>query len=189
MISQFYTIEDFPQKDTVCFQLWSAKGFSRGSVFKNPTAVQKTWVQFLGQKDPLEEETAAHAGVLPWRILWIVKPGRLQSTGLQSVRHDWSDWANTAVTRSTNILNVYVHESVFQTELKNKYACRLLDSSHPGWCVMVPHCGFDLPLILPSIFNSISVFSRVSSSHQMAKALEFQLQHQSFQWIPRTDLL
>ena len=21
---------------------------------------------------------------------------------------------------------------------------RLLDSSHPAWCVMVPHCGFDL---------------------------------------------
>ena len=29
----------------------------------------------------------------------------------------------------------------------------------------------------------------VSSSHQVAKVLEFQLQHQSFQWIPRTDLL
>ena len=30
---------------------------------------------------------------------------------------------------------------------------------------------------------------RVSSSHQVAKVLEFQLQHQSFQWIFRTDLL
>ena len=29
----------------------------------------------------------------------------------------------------------------------------------------------------------------VSSSHQVAKVLEFQLQHQSFQWIFRTDLL
>ena len=29
----------------------------------------------------------------------------------------------------------------------------------------------------------------VSSLHQMAKLLEFQLQHQSFQWTPRTDLL
>ena len=29
----------------------------------------------------------------------------------------------------------------------------------------------------------------VSSSHQMAKGLEFQLQHQSFQWIFRTDFL
>ena len=29
----------------------------------------------------------------------------------------------------------------------------------------------------------------VSSSHRVAKVLEFQLQHQSFQWTPRTDLL
>ena len=29
----------------------------------------------------------------------------------------------------------------------------------------------------------------VNSSHEVAKVLEFQLQHQSFQWTPRTDLL
>ena len=34
-----------------------------------------------------------------------------------------------------------------------------------------------------------SLFKWVSSSHQMAKILEFQLQHQSFQWTLRTDLL
>ena len=45
-------------------------------------------------------------------------------------------------------------------------------------------------LLLPSIFPSIRVFSnRVSYSHQVAKVLEFQLQHQSFQWIFRTDFL
>ena len=32
-------------------------------------------------------------------------------------------------------------------------------------------------------------FQWVSSSHQVAKVLEFQLQHQSFQWIFRTDFL
>ena len=35
-------------------------------------------------------------------------------------------------------------------------------------------------LLLPSIFPSIRV-----SSHQVAKVLEFQLQHQSFQWTPK----
>ena len=47
------------------------------------------------------------------------------------------------------------------------------------------------PLLLPpSIFPSIRVFCQwVSSSHQMVKVLEFQLQHQSFQWTPRTDFL
>ena len=33
------------------------------------------------------------------------------------------------------------------------------------------------------------LFQWVSSSHQMAKVLEFQLQHQSFQWIFRTEFL
>ena len=33
------------------------------------------------------------------------------------------------------------------------------------------------------------LFQWVTSSHQVAKVLEFQLQHQSFQWTPRTDLL
>ena len=33
------------------------------------------------------------------------------------------------------------------------------------------------------------LFKWVSSSHQVAKILEFQLQNQSYQWIPRTDLL
>ena len=33
------------------------------------------------------------------------------------------------------------------------------------------------------------LFQWVNSSHEVAKVLEFQLQHQSFQWTPRTDLL
>ena len=33
------------------------------------------------------------------------------------------------------------------------------------------------------------LFQWVSSSHQVAKVLEFQLQYQSFQWTPTTDLL
>ena len=33
------------------------------------------------------------------------------------------------------------------------------------------------------------LFQWVSSLHQVAKVLEFQLQHQCFQWTPRTELL
>ena len=33
------------------------------------------------------------------------------------------------------------------------------------------------------------LFQWVNSLHEVAKVLEFQLQHQSFQWIPGTDLL
>ena len=45
-------------------------------------------------------------------------------------------------------------------------------------------------LLSPSIFPSIRVFSNESAlPYQVAKVLEFQLQHQSFQRTPRTDLL
>ena len=50
------------------------------------------------------------------------------------------------------------------------------------------------PLLSPSppalnLSQHQGFFQWVSSSHQVAKVLEFQLQHQSFQWTPRTDLL
>ena len=50
------------------------------------------------------------------------------------------------------------------------------------------------PLSSPSplIFNLSQhqgLFQCVSSSHQVAKGLELQLQHQSFQWISRSDCL
>ena len=31
---------------------------------------QETQVQFLGQEDPLEKETATHSSILAWRIPW-----------------------------------------------------------------------------------------------------------------------
>ena len=30
--------------------------------------MQKTWVQYLGQEDPLEEGMATHSSILAWRI-------------------------------------------------------------------------------------------------------------------------
>ena len=42
-------------------------------------------------------------------------------------------------------------------------------------------------LLLPSIFPRISFFQWVGSLHEVAKVLELQLQHQSFQWIVKVD--
>ena len=36
----------------------------------------------------LEEGMATHSSILDWRILWMEEPGRLQSIGLQRVKHD-----------------------------------------------------------------------------------------------------
>ena len=45
-------------------------------------------VQSLGWEDPLEKGMATHSSILAWRIPWTEEPGRLQSMGLQRVRHD-----------------------------------------------------------------------------------------------------
>ena len=44
---------------------------------KNLLAMQETWVQSLGQEDPLS--------ILAWRTPWTEEPGGLQSKGLQRV--------------------------------------------------------------------------------------------------------
>ena len=83
-----------------------------------------------------------------------------------------------------------------------------MDCSIPGFPVLhcLPefaqihsHCANDaiqpfhllmLPLFLPSIFPSTRVFSSESVfSHQVAKILELQHQHQTFYWISRSDFL
>ena len=46
--------------------------------------MQETWVQSLGQEDPLEKETAAHSSILAWEIPWTEEPGGLQSMRSQS---------------------------------------------------------------------------------------------------------
>ena len=55
---------------------------------KNLLAIQETWVQFLGQKDPLEKEMATHSSSLAWKSPWTEEPGRLQSMGSLRVGHD-----------------------------------------------------------------------------------------------------
>ena len=58
-------------------------GIPGGLAMENLFAVQKTWVQSLGQEDPLEKEKAIHSSILTWEIPRTEEPGRLQSLGLQ----------------------------------------------------------------------------------------------------------
>ena len=55
---------------------------------KNLPAVQETWVQSLGQEDPLEKGMATHSSILAWKIPWTKEFGGLQSMGLLRVRND-----------------------------------------------------------------------------------------------------
>ena len=47
-------------------------GFPVAQLVKNISALQETWVQFLGWIDPLEKGKAAHSRILAWRIPWTV---------------------------------------------------------------------------------------------------------------------
>ena len=63
---------------------------------------------------------------------------------------------------------------------------------HAHWVSDAIYPSHPLSFPSPPTFNLSQhqgLFQWVSSSHQVAKVLEFQLQHQSFQWIFKTDLL
>ena len=49
---------------------------------KNVPAMKKTWVQSLGQEDPLEDGMANPSSILAWRIPWTEEPGGYSSWGL-----------------------------------------------------------------------------------------------------------
>ena len=71
--------------------------------------------------------------------------------------------------------------------------CQLLEftQTHVHWVVDTIQPSY--PLLSPAPALNLSqhqgVFKWASSLHQVAKVLEYQLKHQSFQWTLKTDLL
>ena len=104
---------------------------------------------------------------------------------------------STCIILSDQISRSVVSDSLRPHELQyTRPPCPLLTPGvHPNPCPLSWWC-------CPTISSSVvpfppalnlsqhqGLFKWVSSSHQVAKVLEFQLQHQSFQWTPRTDIL
>ena len=54
----------------------------------NILLAMQTWVQSLGQENPLEKVMATHSSILAWRIPWKGEAGGLQSIESHRVRHD-----------------------------------------------------------------------------------------------------
>ena len=84
-------LSDWTELSLFLWMVKTLRDFPNSSVVKNPPAVQemqKTRVQSLVWEDTLEEGIANHSSILAWKILWTEEPGRLQSKGLQRVRHD-----------------------------------------------------------------------------------------------------
>ena len=68
--------------------LGHTRDFPVAQIVKNLPAMQETWVQSLGQEDPLEKEMAIHSSILAWRIPWTEESGGLQAMGSQRVGHN-----------------------------------------------------------------------------------------------------
>ena len=162
----------------------------------------ETWVRFLGLEDPLEKEMAIHSSTLAGKIPWMEEPDRLQSMGSQRVGHDWATSLSLwCLSRGTKIPHAPLLS--FSCSVVSNSICSMLGfpilhylpelvQTHVHW-VGDSIQPFD-PLFLPSLpAFSFSlhqdIFQWISSSHQVAKVLELQLQHQSFQWISRIGFL
>ena len=145
---------------------------------KNLSAMQETRVWLLGQEDPLDKEMAPHFSILAWRIPWTEESGGLQSIGFSSVAQSCLTLCDP-MNRSTPGLPVH-HQLPEFTQTHVHWVSHAIQPSHP------------LSSPSPPAFNLSQhqgLFKWVSSSHQVAKILEFQLQHQSFQWTSKTDFL
>ena len=55
---------------------------------KESACMKETWIQSLGQEDPLEKEMAIHFSTIAWKTPWTEEPGRVQSMGSQRVGCD-----------------------------------------------------------------------------------------------------
>ena len=130
---------------------------------------------------------ATHSNILAWEILWTEEPGRLQSMESPRVGCGFS---SVHVSRSVMSVSVTPWTEACQASLsiiKSQSLLKLIhwvsDAIQPSWPLLSPSSpSFNLS-------QHQGLCKWVSSSHQVAKVLEFQLQHQSFQWIFRTNFL
>ena len=88
-------------------------------------------------------------------------------------------WLCNPMNRSTPGLPVY-HQLPESTQTHVHWVGDTIQPSHPLTSPSPPALNCS---------QHQGLFQWVSSSHHVAKVLEFQLQHQSFQWITRTDFL
>ena len=162
---------------------------------------------------------ATHSSILAWRIPWTEESAGLQSMGLQKCQ-SWLKRLSTYHALHTKLWDIQGKikgtRCCSSFRLVSSVAQVVSDSLRPHEPQHIrPPCPSPTPRVYlnscplspwchPTISSSIVPFSSqlhlsqhqvlfkwVSSSHQVAKVLEFQLQnqHQSLRWIFSTDLL
>ena len=167
---------------------------------KNLPAMWETWVWSLGWEDPLEKVKATHSSIYVYYVMFI--PSILFFLKLKN-----SSFSSIYLLMVAVICNSYwffICKSYIllshADSLWPPWTAAYLDS----WSLVSPGvCSNSCPLswwyhpfhpLLPpspslNLFQHQGLFQWISSLHQVAKVLEIQLQHQSFQWRFRTDFL
>ena len=113
---------------------------------KNLPAMQQTWVQSLGQKDPLEKGITTHSNILAWRIPWTEEPGRPQSMELQRMGHKWATHTHTLTEQLTLHTHVYrnTHTHNHTTSPSSQWNCLTLPKCFILFLSLVSHTLFVL---------------------------------------------
>ena len=157
------------------------------------------WVWSLDQEDLLEEEMTTHSSILAWRNPWTVDPSEL--VYIIAKNRTWLKWLgmHTCIT-----ICVYKYINSVQFNSVSQSCLTFLQPhglQHARLCCPSPTpgaCSNSCPLSQwchSTISSSVIPFSSCLwsfpasgsfpvarlSSHQVAKVLELQLQHQSFQ--------
>ena len=81
MVYVYYLTEPSQHHEILLLPIFIYKASPIAQWVKHLPAMHETWVQFLGQEDPLEKGMATHSSILAWRIPWTEEPGGLQSLG------------------------------------------------------------------------------------------------------------
>ena len=120
-----------------------------------------------------------------WDGLPFLPPGDLPNPGIQPASLQFSSVAQSCLTlcdpKECSTPGLPVHHQLPEFTQTHVHPGRdAIQASHPLSSPSPPALNLS---------QHQGLFQWVSSSHQMAKALEFQLQCQSFQWIFRTDFL
>ena len=68
--------------------------------------MQETWVQSLGQEDPLKKEMVTHSSILAWITPWTEETGGLQSAELQKSRTRLGNYTATTKDRTREFSKV-----------------------------------------------------------------------------------
>ena len=155
---------------------------------KNTPAVQEIWVRSLGWEDPRRRT---------WQPTPVSLPGK--SHGQKSLV-GCSPWGRKELGTTERLTLTYVQLCLTLCDpmycstpaFPVLHHLRELVQTHVHWVGDAIQPSHPLSSPSPPAFNHSQhqgLFQWVSSLHQVAKVLEFQLQHQSFQWIFRTDFI